>query len=450
MRTAPFLKSVFSFLLFFILIPSGFVKFEFQQFRLVLDPGHGGVCKRPQNKYGDRFDTISGRYLYSFREGASYGPYHEHLLMYEIAEKVFRHLKNLSQDGNFSEFAEILKKYSDPPFKKIYITTMMSRGNSLTKKEAVELDDPNRGYRLFDSYDEKGGLIKGRLSKINDFRPHLVVSLHCATNGPGEYKGMSAVIVPPISFMKKGLEYLKNERKDKSFFYKSGFRDWFCESAKRTPFGWFLSDTSMYYTAFPLKKNENPDKDAFRGYRYNMVSWAYKDRKYWEMRAKYHRKNTNYSSDYNNFRPYGKFWDRERSIYETFRRGGGPEGFGGDNLYASNELIRYMMYSLKKNRVFYRDSKPGRPYTSVWILPMHVNAVNAFIELGYLARRRDRYHLVKKQNELAEGIAVGIYSLFTGLELRKAGMDEPPLGKRIDLEKYRTDDEESYFDKVIN
>jgi hypothetical protein len=49
-------------------------------------------------------------------------------------------------------------------------------------------------------------------------------------------------------------------------------------------------------------------------------------------------------------------------------------------------------------------------------MPLNVNAINHFIELGYLNRRIDRHTLLNRQDEIAEGVAVGIYSLLAGMK----------------------------------
>ena len=53
-----------------------------------------------------------------------------------------------------------------------------------------------------------------------------------------------------------------------------------------------------------------------------------------------------------------------------------------------------------------------------------------------------------RQDEIAEGIAVGVYSLLAGMTPRDGGDTRGPRGKRIDLEKYSVSNEKSYFDKA--
>ena len=421
---------------------------EFPLYRVALDPGHGGLCLDPQALRGDRYDTLSNTYLDVFKEGASFHKIEERVIVYQIAEKVKKLLDLCAPGGDYSRFVEILKKYTDAVPERIYIKSILSRGPNLTEKEAENQADPNGPFRLFD-YPSIHGMEKGRISRINTFRPHLVVSLHLASRAPREYLGMSAVITPPFSFLHKGLRYLRGQEQNADFFYNRPYRDWFCEDFLRGPFSWFLNDVSLYFSGYPLDNKRIIKMDEFKGYRFNMVQWIYGDGSGWENHAKHHLKNTRYSSDYRDVFLNGRFWDRERSIYENFRRSGGEEGYGGDNCYASNELIRYMILSLGKSGFAHRDLVLGKPYVSTWIMPLHINAINAFFEMGYLYRPRDRYMLTVKQEELAEGLAVGIYSLFTGLQLRESSFPDRPKGKSIDLEKYRITQDKSYFDIVM-
>jgi len=79
---------------------------------------------------------------------------------------------------------------------------------------------------------------------------------------------------------------------------------------------------------------------------------------------------------------------------------------------------------------------------------MLVNAISAYIELGYLNRKWDREMLLNRQDQIAEGVAVGVYSLFAGLENVKGNFKSKPSGKSIDLERYNITQEKSYFDIV--
>ncbi|OHD63794.1 MAG: hypothetical protein A2176_14670 [Spirochaetes bacterium RBG_13_51_14] len=438
--------SLFVVVLFFM--PSVTNRNEFPTYRVVLDPGHGGVALHPMSVHGDRYETIFRRYLDYYKEGAARGALREPVIVYSIARKVEKILKLLTPGRNNTKFYQMLERYADGAPRKIYLITSLSRDRSISENEADIMDDPNANYRMFDYPDLDGRIRPGRISRINEGKPHLVVSLHLADAGPQDFEGMSPVITPPYRFLHEGLRYLQMKQKEKKFYTSSPYRDWFVEETTRSDFSWFLNDVSLYFTGYPLMKNKQTDRRNFKGYRYNMVTWSYADSPGWEHAARYHIPSSRYASSVKDFVPDGRFWDRERSMYEGFRRDGGEEGFGGDNAYASYEIIRYVCNSLNLHGNDYRTQKPGKSYISVWIMPLHVNAINAFIELGYLNRSRDRYLLTKKQDEIAEGIAVGIFSLLAGLEVKDKKFRYMPRGKAIDFRKYGISEDENYFNTV--
>ncbi|MBN2039049.1 MAG: N-acetylmuramoyl-L-alanine amidase [Spirochaetes bacterium] len=421
---------------------------EIPVYRVVIDPGHGGLSLLPRSRHGDRYDSISEKYLSNYYAGAKYRGIEERIFVYSIAEKVTDILNLTLTEKNFNSFKTVLKKFSTDEPDRIIIKTFLSRGKSIEKSCSRDCEDPNAEFRLYDYVDKYRKRKEGRISFINKLNPHLLVSLHCDLQAPVYYRGMNPVIVAPYSLMARGLDYLKGSEKGRDFFFKSLYRDWFPESVRRTGFKWFLKDTSVYFSGYPVGNNLKIQKNRFSGYRYNMVNWRYKDPEKWEITAVKHPQNTRYSDDIRRFNPEGDFWDREKSVYESYRRDGGIEGFGGDNLYACSEIIRYILFSLYLSGDDHKKQKPGKPYISVWSLPILVNAVTAYIELGYLKNKRDRYLFIKKQDEIAEGIAAGIYSLFSGLKPVEKNFQYLPKGKKLDLDKYDLNDGKSYFNIV--
>lgn len=431
-----------------LLVPTTVTKNELPEFRVVLDPGHGGVSLRNRKNNGDRFDIISGKYMMPFAEGASYGKLHEHVLVYQIAEKTKKILDMCAADGDFDKFAEIVKKYSDDPPVRINIAASLSRGSSLDREEIKNRNDANAEFRLYDFFN--GGERKpGRISRINGKKPHLVVSLHMTNNNSGVYRGMNPVIIPPYSLMFEGLRYLKGERSGSSFIRKTPYRHWFQESDSRSSFEWFLNDVAFYFISYPITRQKDVRHELFKGYRYNMISWSYRDEDGWEDKARSHPPHTRFDDSYRTFVPEGKFWQRERSQYEEYRRSGGIEGFGGDNYYATMEIMRYILLSLHLRGLDHPSQRISRPYISTWSVPLHVNAIAAFIELASLNEERHRMLYTQKQDLVAEGIAVGIYSLLAGTKPRKTGFAYTPRGKPLNLDRYRASDNRTYFDNVV-
>lgn len=420
-------------------------------YRVVIDPGHGGINVRPSEKYGDKYDLISGKFLDVFKEGAAYRNVEENIIMFQIGAKVRNLLALTETEEGFCEFRKIVAKHVNGEIPRIIIHTKLSRIDSKPRRDLEKLADPNADYRLFDFPSSDGKILPGRISTINAFKPHLVVSLHCAKSTSRGNIGMNAVICPPYSLFEKGMSYLKGEHRDRNFFLKSGYSNWFEESSrpKRSLFQWFLSDTSVYYLSYHLDRKNRVETGRFTGYRYNMVSWKYADQKEWEDEARKHETGSQYASSLSGFNPVGPFWDRERSKYEEYRRGGGPEGYGGDNAYASMEIIRFALASINRAGYRHRDLRVADPYISIWSVPLFVNAVSAYIELGYIRMPSYRHVLTKMQDPVAEGIAVGVYSLLAGTKTKPMPGKNTPRGKSIDLDKYRIDDNETYFDSVV-
>jgi N-acetylmuramoyl-L-alanine amidase len=440
--------------IFFILVLLAFIpdrhieENEFPLYRVVIDPGHGGAFLFDKKKHGDKFDMIMAEYLDHYAEGAVYKGIYEHKLMYNIALRTIDLLSYCSKDGDFEKFKTILKKYTEGTIKKIYIDTLISRENSLTEDQIKKSDDPNAPYRLYDFPDSKGNMIKGRISKINEFRPHLVVSLHCAQTAPPEYNGMNGIIVPPYNVLKKGFLRLQTEETWKNLNDNKILQSWFRKSNRKTYKYYYYKDCAQYFTAWGITKNYQLDTTDYYGYKYNMVTWKYCDKPYWDLEAEKHADYTKYSLNFNTFRENGDFWDREKSVYEEYRRGSGFRDFGGDNYFATYEIIRYILMSLNSSSPNPKSKVPGRPYISTWSVPLLINAISTYIELGYLDRKWDREILLNRQAEIAEGVAVGVYSLLAGIDLNKTRFRHKPSGKAIDFDKYRITNEKTYFDIV--
>jgi hypothetical protein len=418
-------------------------------YRVVLDPGHGGINIEPVEKYGDRYDRISKKYLEVFREGASYGNLDEHRVMYQTAEKVQHLLQKTETEEGWKEFSALVQKYSSVKPARIIIKSFLSRKESRTRNYLLSLKDPNADYRLFDFPDDSGNFHSGRISYINSLKPHLVVSLHCAQSAPANMIGMNAVICPPYSFMHQGLDVLNKVKSDPSFFYSSKYADWFEEKSTRSLYRWFLNDTAMYFFGYPLDGDDRLSFQRFKGYRHNMVTWAYSDAAGWEQSAGEHPLHSRYSSVFSGFVPDGAYWEREKSVYEEYRRGNGPEGYGGDNLYASNDIIRHVLTALSISGYADPSLRLSDPFISVWSVPLYINAISAYVELGYFQSPVYQTMFREKLDIVAEGIAVGIYSLLAGTESKAGDFPYKPRGKKLDLSKYTTTDNRSYFETVV-
>lgn len=128
--------------------------------------------------------------------------------------------------------------------------------------------------------------------------------------------------------------------------------------------------------------------------------------------------------------------------------------FGGDNHYASDELLRFIQYGVptlvKKKKKTVKIGGILDPFVSTYGLPTFVNAICAYLEIGFLDVKQDREFVLKYQEEIAKSLAVGIYSLFVGLELKKdyKGLFKPK-GRNVDFKKYIEHRDGNYFEKVV-
>ena len=117
------------------------VENEFPLFRVVIDPGHGGVFLENKKKHGDKYDLITAEYLDNFAEGAIYKGIYEKDIVYSIAMKTIHLLDYCSKEGDFEQFKKILRKYTDSNIRKIYIETLISREASLSEDKIKNISD---------------------------------------------------------------------------------------------------------------------------------------------------------------------------------------------------------------------------------------------------------------------------------------------------------------------
>ncbi len=423
-------------------------------YRVVIDPGHGGKRIGPQAFYGDKYDPVSEKYLDIFRPGAYFHGVYEHEEVYQIAEQV-RDLLELTQTSKGRKaFHKILLKYDrHASFPAEPIEVILSRPPGYRDRYTPEVaQDLNSAYRLYDYPDQQTRELQpGTLSRINAFQPHLVVSLHLTGGTSGDYGALSSVITPGFDTFALALDYVHGDDLMRDMieetFTKSPYAEWMESGSGRSLFEWFLCDAWIYFTGYWSKPDGLAvEPDLFRGSRQNMISWAYRDTLYPQVeRGPY----TPYAGDLIEFKPAGAFWEREMSIQERWRREGGYEGFGGDNYYASNELLRFVRKGLHVDRVRKANELPElrKPYFSTWSVPTYVNAISAYLELAYIDNEIDANRIIYHKNTHAEAIAAGIYSLFYGSQ-QKSRHKDFPNGAPINFSKYEEFGGENYFESA--
>jgi hypothetical protein len=421
-------------------------------FRVVLDPGHGGRYLEPNSIYGDKYDAESALFLEAFRPGASINGMNENEDVYEIALKVKEILDLTLNETGKKKFLGLLKKYDNKSNEPVIdIEAFISRDPGY-KEEYRKIDyDINRNYRLYDHYDILNHEhVQGVISKINSIKPELVVSIHLTGGNPDKYGGLSAVITPGYQTFKMAYDYVVSHEADRNSvetaFKQSNYSQWFIGQHGRSAFEWFLCDSWIYFTGYwSTADGLNPDMDKFRGIRQNFITWNYRD-----IAPVGYNSNPN-QIHLKRFKAEGKFWEREKDIPETWRRENGLQGYGGDNLYASEEILRFIRKGLLINGVRSQWNLPPivKPYISTWSTPTYVNAVAAYLEIGYLNNPHDFDRIYRYKNIHAESIAMGIYSLIKGTQKNTYPKSKNlPWGEPLDFEKYKNFNGKNYFEIV--
>ncbi|WP_210410254.1 N-acetylmuramoyl-L-alanine amidase [Leptospira meyeri] len=433
------------FILYFV-----FISFSLEAvpvFRIVVDPGHGGIAKDPKAQHGDKYDSVTQTYLETYKQGTEHGSVTERKVVLDLAKEVHRVLKLTETEAGWKEFEGYLKLFSKKSdFQRVILESKLTRESSFD--DDPNSDDPNALYRLYDFPDQKTGVRrKGRLSKINELKPQLVLSLHLNPASKGQTGGMGAVLTPGYKTFSK-LKNISAKKNSPNGFTNGPWSEWLIFQSGWSKLENAIADTWIYFHGYwPKKNGKDTDLTKFEGYRQNMVSWRYADDPNWEKQI---GKPGPYATDHETFSETGKFWEREKGKKEEWRREGGREGFGGDNHFVTKELMRFVQYGLpvllKEKDSPYPELGPiQKPYISTYSLPTYTNALCAFIEIGYVNRSRDVKYLTQNKKETAISLAVGIYSLFVGLDVKKIpSLPYNPKGKKVNWERYET-----YFDEVL-
>ncbi len=445
--------------LFTVLILSGALGKIFSNpsrtYKIIVDPGHGGIEQTPYEDYGDKFDTISNRYLEPYKGGAKYKNETERDIVLNIAKEVKKVLDLTHTEKGFKKFRSYVKLFSDQDPEWIRIDSVMTRTDSYTDRKFREKDDKNASYRLYDFPEYgTGKMQKGRISFINSEAPVMTVSLHINDQGGGSNVknrgGMGVVLAPSYNIFEE-IRQISEGKTSKDHFLSGPWKNWVISHGDWSRLENAMADAWIYFHGYwPTQNGKATDILRFEGYRQNMVTWKYKDDAGWENRV-FSEKKGPYAMEHKNFIAKGRFWEREKSKYESFRREDGLEIYGGDNHYAGMELLRFIQYGLRlqtdeKTDRFTEPAKIVHPYISTYSLPTLINSISAYLELGEIRSDRDIYFLKHKKKKMSVCIAVGIYSLLNGLEVRsKQDFPYIPKGKKLDLGKYITEKGTYYF-----
>lgn len=435
------------------------------EFRIYLDPGHGGRPERASRVGGAHWDPLQGKFLNVYRFGAEFREaggvvVSEQAQVLRLAKLVRERLEWTHTEAGWKRFEGLLSRFGGvlPPFHRLRFQVRLSRENDYETHPSATTKNGrrrvNKYFRIFDSpdqYPHKPGapLRPGRLSESAAFSPHLQVSMHIDGSVDPKARGMSALFVPSPADFELGRKIIlgKIQGTQVPKVPKLLQRYWSYRGPERSKLGWLLNDTWTYFTGYGATSScKGPDAGSFIGQRWQHVAWAYAD-------AVEAQPRTTLAGSFG-----GPFFEREASPYEAARRAQGPEEVGGDNLYAGQELLRYIRMAWWKHhqggaKAWDAGLTPKgllppleKPTGADWAMPLFTNAVAPYLELGQLWNAKDRFLLTEWLEPAADGLAVGLYSLAAGFQVPPAEDVEAPRGLPIDWERYRMPDGKSYFE----
>jgi hypothetical protein len=186
----------------------------------------------------------------------------------------------------FKKFQTYIKLFSDSDTPWIKIESMLTREDSYIDRNYREKDDKNENYRLYDYPDFKTGIMKeGRLSLINKEEANVVVSLHINDMGSKndtDNGGMGVVLTPSFQTFEL-LKRISEKKTEPEQFLNSNWNNWMIFEKGWSPLENAIADAWIYFHGYwPTKDGSRANLDRFEGFRYNMVTWKYKDDEGWE------------------------------------------------------------------------------------------------------------------------------------------------------------------------
>ncbi|MFA5479974.1 MAG: hypothetical protein WC337_08095 [Candidatus Muiribacteriota bacterium] len=417
--------------LFFALIIFSIILFVFthlsqenisvrEEIIICIDPGHGGKPEFGNRFGGDQWSSENKTFNSFYNYGAELNDFHEHEYVYELGEKVMEELLLLNTEEGIQKAYKFLSdsgiNFLDK--KNIIFKPFLSRSESYDKRQDSEEININKFFRLFDSpvdpREENFDIFPGRLSNINKVKPHLTLSLHINYVESQKYSGFHSFFAPSFHEFK----YIYDNRNDVEKIKKHElFPYWNVSSVSRSIEDWMINDSRTYFTGFR-------NTGHFIGRRNTMVTW------------KYNEMQNFLEKEIDTDLLESNFFEREKSKYEKWRRSGGHEGIGGDNLYLSQESLRWISYLFAVNNKI--DVNILEPRASDFSIAIYNNSITAGMELGNIYSERDRKFLIENSDEIARYMAYSMLCILNRVELSDKNTINNiiPKTNMLDLKKY--------------
>ncbi|MBN1899022.1 MAG: hypothetical protein JW827_09610 [Spirochaetes bacterium] len=404
---------------------------------VAFNPPDGGKPARASKTDGDYYNEVTSVFTENIEKGSVYGNLSEYKLIATLYQKTANILNDTLTVSGWKSFEKILKKYSKKKkqFEKVAFESFITKPHPYRFYEQKGEKDVNRYFRLMDSPSEN--ILKkynnGILSHLFSMKPDIIINFDL-----GENYRLFSINMPSFKFFdyirKKYIRSGQLNFSDLGKPYRSIAKNWRGDNEKEK-INNLLHDMKLYFTGY--------SGNRFLGLGYNMIDWDFRDSSGWFKNFNDKEDNPHYQTDLKKWQAQGKFWERETMKVELKRRQG-KRYPGGDNQYASAEIIKYIRNILNGKEISLQRSGPVFQYDEI---DLYTTGIVINVHLGSLNNENIRSLLTTHSDALAEAICVSLYSLTMGYDLHpvKKNISDLPSGDPIDFKYFQ---KEKYCGKL--
>lgn len=410
---------------------------------VAINPNHGGRQAKASHLDGERYNELNRRFTVDYEEALYFQGLSEFELLSRLSKNIYNLLRLTQTSSGWEEFEKILKKYSQYPdmeLKRVIFEPLLTKETNYKYYEKRGETDINKYFRIMDSPTKS--LLKkyhrGILSFLYKYKPDIILSFDLNYKGSDTEK-LFSINVPSYTFF----NYIKSiiiqsnfqqliDTKEREFKYI--IKHWWGnDSQERTKN--LLKDTWLYFTGYlPQNNFLKPDLNKFLGLGYNMFDWDFRDSARWYKEYDNKGDNPHYNTDLKLWQASGDFWEREQMEIEKKRREDGKLSYGGDNLYASEEIIKYIQAIFATEDFHIPVSEPVFVYDEI---SLYTTGISININLGSIYKKNTLELLAKYNEKLSRAICVGLYSIAQGYKIdQKLKEISLPVGAPIDFKLY--------------
>ncbi len=427
-NSVKFLIIIFS--IVFVIYTIGFlIRFNFRTpyYMVFIVPNHGGKSAAATQTDGDWYNPVIKKYTMPYREGLYYNNISEFGRLLKLGFRITKLLEKTKHNSEWHEFENLLIENGvTNSYRKIILDPELIKIQSY--KAYGKKSDVNKYFRIMDfpSHGLFGGTEKGIISEINKFKSEFILTVDM-NYGNTTNREIFAVISPSYNFY----NYIRKQLINNSFDFSkySNIVNNYFGKDYNTKITNIINDTYLYFTGYlPDKSLTKPDLKKFIGLGYNMVTWDWNDGSSWYKEYKNKKEYPWYNFLLEKFIPGGNFWDKEKSIYEKWKREK-SEFKEGDLYHAADNILNVIKSKFKSENIIV-----GKPKYKFDAFTLYTTALVINLNLGSIYDKNNILFKDKNITKLANAVGIGLYSICAGYKLKNKYYMKP-----INLIKYQKD-----------